>query len=394
MAGHAQILAAYLQKNKAEQIGFLQSLVSLETHSLDPDSQAAVFDLLAEKFNSIGYRTLRMPGHLTGGYMIASPEYRQKHLPIQLMVGHCDTVWPEGTITEMPFEETGPAIAGPGVYDMKAGISQMVFALEALRDLELRPAVTPVVLINSDEEIGSRESTVAVRRLSRIAARAYVLEPPVGPEGKLKTARKGIGRFTLTIEGKAAHAGLDPEKGQSAIVELSHQIQKLFAMNDHARGISVNVGMIEGGVSVNTVAPISKAVIDVRVLSREDGEMITGKILGLKPENREVRLTIEGSIGRPPMERTPRNRRLWELARQTAARMNIELGETTAGGGSDGNTTSLYTATLDGLGTTGDGAHAAHEHIIADKLTERTILLALLLLAPPIEPAKNERADA
>ncbi|NND32668.1 MAG: peptidase dimerization domain-containing protein, partial [Saprospiraceae bacterium] len=182
------------------------------------------------------------------------------------------------------------------------------------------------------------------------------------------------------VKGKAAHAGLDPGKGVNAIVELSHQIQQLFAMNDPERGISVNVGMIEGGVSANVVAPVSTAIIDVRVLNREDGEMITEKILNLKPSLPGCELFIEGDIGRQPMQRTPRNQELWQLAKSTGEVLGLNLEEATAGGGSDGNTTSLYTATLDGLGTIGDGAHAVHEFIYGEKLIERTALLALLLL--------------
>ena len=260
----------------------------------------------------------------------------------------------------------------------------MIFALQAIRDLQLPLSVTPVLLINSDEEIGSRESTTAIKRLSKIANRAFVMEPPLGVEGKLKTARKGLGRFTITIKGKPAHAGLNPEEGVSAIIELSHQIQRLFALNDPVKGITVNVGMIEGGVSANVIAPESKAVADVRVLSHEDGEHVRDAIYGLKPVNPETQLIIEGGIGRPPMEKTPQNIRLWQIAQQVAEQMDLELEEGTAGGGSDGNTTSLYTATLDGLGTTGDGAHAYHEFIFTEKLVERSALLTLLLLEGPL----------
>ncbi len=238
----------------------------------------------------------------------------------------------------------------------------------------------PIILINADEEIGSKESTHAIKRLAKIACRAYILEPPLGLDGKLKTARKGIGHFTITVKGKAAHAGLDPEKGANAIVELSHQVQQLYAMNDFNKGITVNIGMIQGGDSPNVVASESKAVIDVRVYSDEDGAYITEKIYDLKPVLKDVELKIEGGIGRKPMERTPRNQKLWEIAKANGKLIGIKLEQETSGGGSDGNTTSLYTATLDGLGTTGDGAHAMHEFIFVDKLIERTALLTLLLL--------------
>jgi glutamate carboxypeptidase len=280
----------------------------------------------------------------------------------------------------MPITQRNGKMTGPGIYDMKAGLTQIIFSLKAIKDLSLELKIMPLVFINSDEEIGSIESTPAIERLSKIVNRAFVMEPPLGLEGKLKTARKGIGRFTVTIKGKAAHAGLDPEKGVNAIVELSHQVQKLFGMNDFERGITVNVGLIQGGYSPNVIASESKAVIDVRVLNHKDGEFITKKIQGLKPTLDDIELTVKGAIGRQPMEKTPRNRKLWKLAKNNAKLIGISLQQATSGGGSDGNTTSLFTATLDGLGTTGDGAHAEHEFIYIDKLIERTTLLTLLLI--------------
>jgi len=246
-----------------------------------------------------------------------------------------------------------------------------------------------VILINSDEEIGSFESSNAIKRLSKIARRAYILEPPLGFDGKLKTARKGIGKFILQVKGKPAHAGLNPGEGISAIVELSFQIQKLFGLNDFEKGITVNVGMIQGGSSANVIAEESSAVIDVRVLNMEDAAYIEKKILSLEPQHKGSNLHVEGGFGRPPMERTKRNQRLWRLARRIGDSMDLELDEVIAGGGSDGNTTSLFTATLDGLGTVGDGAHARHEFIFIEKLIERTTLLSMLLAASDIEEEKS-----
>ena len=273
---------------------------------------------------------------------------------------------------------------------MKAGLTQMVFALKVIDNLSLETPLTTILLINSDEEIGSHESREAIKRLARIAERAFVMEPPLGIEGKLKTARKGIGRFTITVTGKAAHAGLDPGKGINAIVELSHQVQHLYDMNDFEKGITVNIGTIEGGISPNVVAPKSKAVVDVRVLNNEDGKAITEKIHGLRPNLPDVKIKVEGGMGRPPMERTSRNQKLWKLAQAKALLLGLQLEEATAGGGSDGNTTSTFTATLDGLGTTGDGAHAQHEFIFTDQLPERTALLTLLLLSNSLKQQENE----
>lgn len=291
----------------------------------------------------------------------------------------------------MPVRVEGDLVLGPGVYDMKSGLVQLVFALRALRDLGLTPAVEPVVFVNSDEEIGSPTSTRYIRRLAQAATveRTFVMEPSLGPAGRLKTARKGVGRFTVAVEGRAAHAGLDPQGGASAILELSYIIQELFALNDPARGTSVNVGRVGGGLSPNVIAPACSAEVDVRVATLEDARRVEREILALAPVTPGIKLRIEGRMGRPPMERTPKNRALWDRARRAGARLGLELEEATAGGASDGNTTSLYTATLDGLGGVGDGAHARHESVRASALPERAALLAALILDPPLEPQKE-----
>jgi len=203
--------------------------------------------------------------------------------------------------------------------------------------------------------------------------------------GTAKASKPGIGKFTNIVRGKPAHAGLNPDKGVSAIVELSYHIQELFNLNDFEKGITVNVGMIQGGSSANVIAEESRAVVDVRVHNLDDAAFIENEILNLKPKHKETSLQIEGGFGRPPMERTKRNQRLWTLAKNIGQSMQLELEQATAGGGSDGNTTSLFTATLDGLGTVGDGAHARHEFIFKEKLIERTALLAMLLSAKDIE---------
>ena len=267
---------------------------------------------------------------------------------------------------------------------MKAGLIQAVFALKALACLQLEPAVTPVVLISSDEEIGSGDSEKWTRRLSRRSNRVFVLEPPLGKEGRLKTVRKGAGLFKVTVKGRAAHAGLEPEAGASAILELAYVIQKLAALNSPRNGITVNVGLIQGGLRPNVVAPEAHATVDVRVLRLQDIEFIQHAIQHLEPETAGVELQVAGRIDRAPLEKTPRNIFLWERAQMAAADLGFELKQGISGGASDGNITSLYTATLDGLGAVGDGAHAQHEFVYADRLPERAALLALLLLDPPV----------
>jgi glutamate carboxypeptidase len=381
----------YLEENRSEMIGFLEDLVRFESPSRDKEAQKEILGYLAARLKELSLRTSLFPGRETGGFLLAVPQDRIKGSPVQLLIGHCDTVWPKNTLKEMPVIEKENSISGPGVFDMKAGLTEMVYVIKAIRDLGLQPEVTPVLLINSDEEIGSRESTSAIRRLARISDRAFVMEPPLGRKGKLKTERKGIGKFTVTVRGKPAHAGLNPDKGVSAIVELSYQIQHLFALNDFEKGITVNVGMIQGGSSANVIAEESKAVVDVRVSNMKDAEYISKEIMGLQPTRKETEVRVEGYFGRPPLERTARNRKLWSMARELGGLLDIDLEEASAGGGSDGNTTSQFTATLDGLGTTGEGAHARHEHIITDKLLERTALLALLTLSGPLTRKKVVR---
>jgi glutamate carboxypeptidase len=275
---------------------------------------------------------------------------------------------------------------------MKGGLVQLVLAIKTIRDMGLEPGILPLVFVNADEEIGSRTSTRYIRHLAHIANRTLVLEPALGDEGSLKTERKGIGRFTITVYGKAAHAGLDPGSGASAILELSHVIQKLFAMNDADKGVTINVGTVDGGVQPNVIAAHSTAVVDVRVPSIAEGDRIEALIHGIEPETPGVRLRIDGAIGRPSMESTPRNEALWNQALLMAHELGLNLTRAKVGGGSDGNTTSQYTATLDGLGPVGHGAHAKHEFLYIDKTLERAALLTLLLLAPRTEAIALEEA--
>jgi len=379
-------LLAYLRQQRDPMIHFLRNLVEIETPSSEPDTQYEVRAVLANELESMDFKTVPIRGIKTGGHLYARPRHKGHGTPTQLMIGHYDTVWPLGALAERPFSVDGSIVRGPGVFDMKGGLTQMIFALKALAALDLSPPLLPVIFVNGDEEIGSHDSGRYVHQLARRAARAFVLEPAMGSGGTLKTARKGIGRFTVTVHGKAAHAGLDPEGGASAILELSHVIQSLFALNDPSAGVSINVGMIDGGMRPNVIAPLSQAIVDVRVPSAAAAERIEQQILGLQPTTPGVRLRIEGGIGRPALEPTPRNQALWQHARQIGKTLGLELEQGAAGGGSDGNTTSLYTATLDGLGPVGDGAHAVHEYLDIDRTIERTALLASLLLAPPLAP--------
>ncbi|MDY7093087.1 MAG: M20 family metallopeptidase [Acidobacteriota bacterium] len=388
----APVVLRWLESQSDAMLSLLEELVLLESPSHDAQAQQPVLDRLAEALEGSGLTIRRFRGKSTGGYLLGRSS-RTTGTPGQLLLGHCDTVWPHGTLESMPWRVEGTVVRGPGIYDMKGGLVQGIFALRALRELGLEPAVAPYFLINSDEEIGSRESRRAIERLARSMDRVLVLEPSLGREGRLKTARKGVGRFTVRVQGKAAHAGLDPERGASAILELSFAIQKLFALNDPEHGTTVNVGQVDGGLRPNVVAPESKAEVDVRVLTREDARRVEAEILAMEAQTPGVQLKVEGGVDRPPLEPTARNRVLWRRARSLAGDLGIELQEGTAGGGSDGNYTSLFTATLDGLGAVGDGAHATNEFIDRQRMVERTALLALLLLTPPVDPSELAPED-
>ena len=379
----AQDILLYLREQFPEMLKLLRQLVLAESPSTVPDAQRPVLVLLTEALGRLDYTVHQLPGRQTGGHLYARPRQRMRHRPLQLLLGHCDTVWPLGTIAEMPVEEEG-VMRGPGVFDMKAGLVQMLYALQALQALHLEPSVTPLVFVNSDEEIGSRESAPYIRRLARRVDRALVLEPSLGADGKLKIARKGVGRFTVVVKGKAAHAGLNPDEGASAILELSYVIQKLFALNDPNKGITVNVGMIEGGLRPNVIAPESRAIVEVRAFTHADARQVEENIRNLQAVSPKVTLEISGGVGRPPMEPTPRNQALWETAKRLGREIGLDLAAEAVGGASDGNTTSLFTATLDGLGAVGDGAHARHEFTYSDKMVERGALLALLLMTPSL----------
>lgn len=383
MATIADELIARSQTRRPEWIDFVRQLVCAESPSANPDLHDQVMALLADELSEAGYDTRRFPGEKSAGQLFAVPRIRRRGRPYQLLIGHCDTVWPKNTLADMPVAVDGNRMSGPGIFDMKAGLVNTVFALQALSSLELVPTVTPVVLITTDEEVGSAESRGIIERLARQADRALVLEPALGISGKIKTARKGTGDYRITVKGKAAHAGLAPEEGASAILEMSHVIQHLFQLNDPSRGITVNVGTVGGGLRSNVIAPKSSAEVDVRVLTREDAVVVDNAIRNLKPAIEGVTLKIDGGFERPPMERTPRNLALWDTCRAIGRHIGLALEEATAGGASDGNFTSQFCATLDGLGPVGHGAHARHEHVLIDETIQRCVLLALILLAPP-----------
>jgi glutamate carboxypeptidase len=378
----ARALLKYLESRRQAMVDSLVELASLESPTDVPETQQAVQGRLTAALEAGGFVVRRIAGRRTGGHLYARPRERARGRPGQLLLGHSDTVWPVGTLEAMPVRVENGHVRGPGTFDMKAGLVQGIFALEALGALGLEPTATPVWLINSDEEIGSPESRRWVRLVARNVVRTFVLEPAFGPDGRIKTARKGVARFRVTVRGTSAHAGLDPTAGASAIAELAHVIHKLHALTDLERGTTVNVGTIRGGTRANVIAAEASAEVDVRVSTLADGEAISRLIRALEPETPGTSIHVDGTVGIPPLERTRRNVALWTEAQAAGERLGLALADFTAGGGSDGNTTSQYTATLDGLGAVGDGAHATHERVSIDGMVERAALLAELLMLP------------
>lgn len=388
-ASDAAKILSHLQQRRDQMVSCVSELARMESPSEIASTQTPLFEWFTSRLSELGFRCRRIPGKSSGGQLLAVPRDLPRRANRQLLLGHCDTVWPLGTLEKMPVESRDGLLYGPGVYDMKAGLVQAFFALTTLRDLGLQPSVAPLFFLNSDEEIGSVESASHIRRLARVVDRAMVMEPSLGPSGCLKTTRKGVGRFLIVAAGRAAHAGLDPEKGVSAILEISHVVQALFSLNDPERGITVNVGTIEGGTRPNVIASTSRVEVDVRVRTHQDARQIERTIHSLQTTVPQTSLTITGTIARPPLEPTPGNRQLWQRAVEAAKVLQIDIDEAAAGGGSDGNWTSLYTPTLDGLGAVGDGAHALTEHIVEAMLPPRAALLACLLLGGPISSSRG-----
>jgi glutamate carboxypeptidase len=298
-----------------------------------------------------------------------------------MLLGHFDTVYDLGTLQSMPWKVANGRAFGPGVYDMKAGIVQMLFAIAALKNANGGRLPQPVrVWLVTDEEVGSDSSRAMTEKLAKESAAVFVCEPSQGPTGALKTARKGVGDYTLKVTGVASHAGVDFTKGQSAIIELAQQITKISGFTDLKRGLTVNPGVIRGGTRTNVIAAEAAVDVDVRIAKMKDAALVEEKFRALKPFNKKCKLELTGGVNRPPMERTDAVVRLFEKARSIAASFDYEIGETQVGGASDGNFIgALGIPVLDGLGISGDGAHTLHEHILIGDIAKRATLVTLLL---------------
>jgi len=294
-----------------------------------------------------------------------------------LLLGHLDTVWPLGTLKSMPFRVADDRIWGPGTLDMKAGVAMAFTALELLDEVGLLHREV-ILLLNSEEEVGSPVSRPITERLAAECNAVYVLEPAQGLA--YKTARKGTGNWRIDVKGVSAHAGVDFEKGASAIRELARVVETVSGWKDLKRGLTVSVGLVGGGSKTNVIPADAWAEVDVRIARKADGSRMERKFASLKAADKRCALTVTGGINRPPMERTRGTVRLYRQARELAAELGITLEEAATGGASDGNFTSaLGIPTLDGMGAVGEGAHARHESILIEHLAPRTALLAALL---------------
>ena len=370
-------LLEFLNEHREDMVNDLRKIVELESPSTDKRllDGALAFIVSYIKENTGGDVEI-IPNRDAGNHLIAhfGPDIADK--PI-LILTHYDTVWPEGTLKDMPFNREGRKITGPGVFDMKGGLIQ---GLWAIRALEKYNALTgPVVLLcTSDEEIGSSSSRKLIEETAANSRCVLVLE--ASEKRALKTASIGVGDLNIEVIGKAAHAGLDPENGISAIVELSRIVLELQDLNDPESGTTVNVGTIKGGTRRNVVPAHAEAVIDLRVSSSESAEAVLKRIRSIEPDNPDARVNVTGGINRPPMERTHATADLFFMAREGGKKIGLELEECSVGGASDGNfCAALGIPVLDGLGAVGSGAHAPEDHLIEETMPQRAALLAMLI---------------
>jgi glutamate carboxypeptidase len=378
----AKVFHDYFVKRQREILALTRALVEIESPSGDEAGSNAVVSLIAANartisaVSSIDRIAAENYGENLRLHAFGNGRNGAKTI---LILGHTDTVHPVGALQSRPWREEGNRAYGPGVFDMKANCALAIEAIRACAALNRAPQSPVVLLLTCDEEAGSMTGRALVEAEARRARAVLVLEPPASG-GRVKTGRKGTGMFRMEAHGKAAHAGLEPEKGASAILEIARQIERLHRMNNLSNGVTVNVGVVRGGTVSNVVPAEASAEIDLRFGVNEDGAQAEKEILGLRPYDSRVQLVVRGSVNRPPLERTDGVVALYTHARSIAAAMNYDLGEAQVGGASDGNfAAAAGAAVLDGLGIDGDGAHAIHEHILIDDIARRGALLAALL---------------
>ena len=370
----------HVERNLDRMVATIRELVEIESPSDNKPAVDGIAQFLTAKFEALGGQTqFHRSADFGDSLQIDFPSPASDRKPV-LLLGHYDTVYPLGTLAKMPCKIENGRLLGPGVLDMKSGIALILHAIEALQTGHGALPRPVTVFLVSDEEVGSRSSRKITEGLAKKSAGVLVLEPAAGLRGAVKTARKGVGEYTLRVQGIAAHAGLDPGKGHSAILELARQLQVIAKLNNLRSGMSVNPGVITGGTRSNVVAAEAQAVIDVRIKMAGQARSIDRKLHSLKPFDKHCKLQLSGGINRLPMERTSGVAALYKKAQAIAKDVNWKLEEAAVGGGSDGNfTAGMGIPTLDGLGGVGEGAHAIHEYIVISELPRRALLLAGLI---------------
>jgi glutamate carboxypeptidase len=371
------LIRDWLAPLQSEMVADLKELVLLESPTHDKAACDKLAAVLGEKFRQLGGRVKLHRQKKAGDHLQVEFAGAKGRNPI-LLLGHCDTVYDIGTLATMPWRESKGLVYGPGAFDMKGGIVQVMFAIRALQQAGPLPRPLTILLV-SDEEEGSETSRAITEKLASRSEAVLVCEP-AGRGGALKTARKGVGNFTIRVSGVASHAGLDFEKGQNAILELSRQIQAVAAMTNMERGVTLNPGIIRGGTRTNVVPSEAEAEFDLRIASKLDGNLMMRKVRALEAVNKKCKLHVEGGINRPPLERSPAVVALFRQAQKVAKELGFSVSEIAVGGGSDGNfTAGIGIPTLDGLGAVGDGAHSPRESVVAAEMPRRAALLAGLI---------------
>jgi glutamate carboxypeptidase len=373
----------YFEQRRDGLVATIRQLVEIESPSDDKRAVDRIAGFLKPKFEALGGRARLHPSNKFGDSLqvdFAGTRGGSTNRQPVLLLGHYDTVYPVGTLANMPCKIENGHMRGPGVFDMKSGIALMLHAIEALQAWHGALPRPVTVFLVSDEEVGSYSSRKITEALAKESAGVLVLEPAAGLKGAVKTARKGVGEYMLRVKGVAAHAGLDPGKGHSAILELARQIGVVAKLANLKQGLSVNPGVLQGGTRTNVVAADASVGIDVRIKRAKQAAGIDRKLRALKPFDKHCKVEITGGINRMPMERTGGVAALYNKAREIAGTIGWKIEEAAVGGGSDGNfTAGMGIPTLDGMGGVGEGAHAVHEYIVISELPRRAFLLARMI---------------
>jgi glutamate carboxypeptidase len=372
-------MLTFLQQNQGDMLHLLKKLVNVDSGSHYKQGVDEIGRILAEQYSSLHFRIDFMEEEEFGNHLVI--QHKDAIDPSILIIAHMDTVFPEGTAAERPFHIDGDRAYGPGVIDMKASLVSILYAIKALMDEGNDSYKHVQIVLNSDEEVGSLTSRPVIEKHAVTKKYALVMEP-ARKDGSVVSSRRGKGNYTVSVHGKAAHSGIEPEKGRSAIEELAYKVIQLHELSDHENGISVNVGVIEGGSSANTVSDHAVAHVDIRITDMEQAEPLEEKIEEIcsATDVPGTKVTVDGEINRPPMEKNKKTRSLLQIVKEVGEEIGLDIEDTATGGCSDASFTSaLGIATLDGLGPVGGNAHSDKEYLEISSLVERTLLLATVI---------------